>query len=369
MPALSTGARRTLRVEARQRHGEGMHLDLTPLPAVFLAAEASAAGVDARRLRTAVAATTAVRLGRGVYADAARWPTDRFERHRLMALAAQRAVQGSVLSHVSAALAHQLPNPMGDLPRPAVTVDDRLRSRSPGSWMTLYRGELTTGHIESNGAVRRTVASRTVLDCVRHLSTGDGLAVADAAIRAGKTTVDAVRDLREFQRRWPGAQKGDLMLAQVDARREGWLESWSADAFRRMELPRWIPQVNVYDAHDRFLGRVDGYWPDFGVAAEADGRGKYLGDVDPSLDRSPDAVAQRVLEAGEREVGLRACGLGLVRWTTKEITTAQLVVGARWRVEVARTDPRGIRATLICSCCNAPLTSCDLGAVYSASGR
>jgi len=159
------------------------------------------------------------------------------------------------------------------------------------------------------------------------------------------------------------------MLAQVDARREGWLESWSADAFRRMELPRWIPQVNVYDAHDRFLGRVDGYWPDFGVAAEADGRGKYLGDVDPSLDRSPDAVAQRVLEAGEREVGLRACGLGLVRWTTKEITTAQLVVGARWRAEVARTDPRGIRATLICSCCNAPLTSCDLGAVYSASGR
>jgi len=60
MPALSTGARRTLRVEARQRHGEGMHLDLTPLPAVFLAAEASAAGVDARRLRTAVAATTAL---------------------------------------------------------------------------------------------------------------------------------------------------------------------------------------------------------------------------------------------------------------------------------------------------------------------
>lgn len=341
-----------------------MRLDLTPLPPVFLSAEASAIGVDARRLSTGVESKAVVRLGRGVYADAERWPTDRIERHRLTALAAQRAVPGSVVSHVSAALDHGLPNPMGDLPLPAVTVDDQLRSRSPGSWMTLYRGELGPGHVETNGAIRRTIASRTVVDSVRHLTTGDGLAVADAAVRAGKTTVAALRELRHFQRRWPGTQKSEQMLAQIDGRREGWLESWSADAFRRMELPRWIPQVNVYDAHDRFLGRVDGYWPEFGVAAEADGRGKYLGDADPAHDRDLDAVARRVVDAAERESGLRGCGLGIVRWTTREITTAQLVVRARWRAEVARTDPRGIRATLICSCCHAPVTSCDLGAVY-----
>jgi hypothetical protein len=131
-----------------------------------------------------------------------------------------------------------------------------------------------------------------------------------------------------------------------------------------MGLPRWIPQVNVHDAHDRFLGRVDGYWPDLGVIAEADGRGKYLGDVDPTLDRSPDAVAQRVLAAGEREVGLRATGLGVVRWTTDEITRHQLRVNAQWAAEVHRTDPRGIRATLTCSCCRVPVTSCDIGAVF-----
>jgi hypothetical protein len=368
MPVLSTGERLTAREWTRPRHGERMHLDLATLPEVFLAAEA-AADVGARRLRAAVAAGTAVRLGRGLYADPSRWPADRVDRHRLMALAAQRAVSGSALSHVSAAAAQGLPNPMGDLPRPSVTVDDQRRSRSPGSWMTLYRGELPSGHVESNGSVRRTVASRTVVDCARHLTTGDGLAVADAALRAGKATAAGVREMREFQTRWPGSQKTEVMLAQLDPRREGWLESWSADAFRRMELPRWIPQVNVYDAHDRFVGRVDGYWPDLGVAAEADGRGKYLGDVDPSLDRSPDAVAQRVVEAGERESSLRGCGLGLVRWTTKEITTAQLRVRARWRAEVARTDPRGIRATLTCSCCNAPVTSCDLGTVFPAPGR
>ncbi|HET6967649.1 MAG TPA: hypothetical protein VFI44_05200 [Ornithinibacter sp.] len=231
--------------------------------------------------------------------------------------------------------------------------------------MTLYRGELPDGHVETVDDVRRTVAPRTVADCARHLSLGDGLAVADAAVRATSTTADAVRAMREFQRRWPGSLRTELVLHLLDPRREGWLESWSAAAFHTMELPRWIPQVVVHDTHDRFLGRVDGYWPDLGVVAEADGRGKYLGDVDPALDRTPDAVAQRVLAAGEREVGLRACGLGIVRWTTEEITRQQLRVGARWRTEVQRTDPRGIRATLTCSCCQSPVTSCEIGAVYA----
>jgi hypothetical protein len=171
--------------------------------------------------------------------------------------------------------------------------------------------------------------------------------------------------MRDFQRRWPGSLRTERVLHLLDPRREGWLESWSAAAFHRMELPRWIPQVVVRDAHDRFLGRVDGYWPGLGVVAEADGRGKYLGDVDPALDRSPDAVAQRVLASGQREVALRSCGLGVVRWTTEEITRQQLRVSARWRAEVQRTDPRGIRATLTCSCCQLPVTSCEIGAVFS----
>lgn len=345
-----------------------MHPDLSPLPPAFLTAEATAAGISPRRLITAVGSGVVERLDRGIYADPHRWPTDRVEQHRLLARAAQRAVSDSAISHVSAALDHGLPNPMGALPRPAVTVDDQQRSRAPGSWMTLFRGELSSGHVESLGPVRRTTAERTVVDCARHLSSGDGLAIADAAVRAGACTVESVRALREFQHRWPGAVKSELMLAQLDPRREGWLESWSADAFRRMGLPRWIPQVNVYGALDQFLGRVDGYWPELGVVAEADGRGKYVGDVDPSLDRSPDAVANRIVAAGEREVGLRSCGLGVVRWTTKEITSAQLLVAARWNDEVQRTNARGIRATLICSCCSQPVTSCDFGAVFTRPG-
>ena len=341
-----------------------MRTDLAGLPAVFLTSEAADAGFDGRRLRTAVATGNVLRQGRGLFADPARWPVDPVGRHRLVAAAASRAVGECAVSHVSAALAHALPNPRGPLARPAVTVDDHVRSRSPGSWMTLYRGELPVGHVELVDGLRRTITARTVADCARHLSTGDGLAVADAAVRAGLTTPAALCDMREFQRRWPGSLRTELVLRLLDPRREGWLESWSAAAFHRMELPRWVPQVNVYEAHGRFLGRVDGYWPDLGVAAEADGRGKYLGDVDPSMDRRPEAVAERVLAAGEREVGLRASGMGMVRWTTREITGQQLMVSARWRAEVQRTDPRRIRADVICSCCQLPVTSCEIGAVF-----
>ena len=267
------------------------------------------------------------------------------------------------LSHVSAALSLGLPNPRGPLPRPSVTVDDHIRSRSPGSWVTLYRGELPAAHVELVDGVRRTVPSRVVTDCARHLSTGDGLAVADAAVRAGLTTVDAVRAMREFQRRWPGVTRAERALGLLDPRREGWLESWSAAAFDRMELPRWIPQVVVHDAHDRFLGRVDGYWLGLGVVAEAGAAGTSGRSTRPTT-RSG-YVAQRVLATGEREVGLRSCGLGVVRWTTDEITSHQLRVAARWRDEVQRTDPRGICATLTCSCCHAPVTSCDIGAVFT----
>ncbi|WP_392544152.1 hypothetical protein [Oryzobacter telluris] len=341
-----------------------MRVELAGLEVAFLATEARGEGLDQRRLSTATRNGQVLRLGRGIYADPTRWPDDRVQRHRMMARAAGRAVDGCAVSHVSAALLHGLPWPRTPLPRPSVTIEDQVRSRSPGSWMTLYRGELTPHHLEADDDIQRTTLARSVVDSARHLTVGDGLAMADSAVRAGLTTVTDLRTMRDFQRRWPGILRGEAVLSLLDPRRETWLESWSAAAFHRMGLPRWIPQVVVHDTQGRFLGRVDGSWPGLGVVAEADGRGKYLGDVDPTLDRRPEAVASRVLAAGEREVGLRACGLGVVRWTTADITTRQLLVEARWRSEVERTDPRRIRAHLTCSCCRAPLTSCDFGTDY-----
>ena len=69
-----------------------MHVDLAGLPPVFLTSEAAAGGLDSRRLKVAAANEALLRLGRGVFADPGRWPSDPVERHVLLATAAVRAV-------------------------------------------------------------------------------------------------------------------------------------------------------------------------------------------------------------------------------------------------------------------------------------
>lgn len=344
-----------------------MDLDLTDLPPAFLRTEASRVGIDGRRLRTAVAGGLVQRAGRGLYLDLERWPELSDARHLLLAAAAARAVPDSAVSHGSAALLHGLPNPRMRLPRPAVTVHDGSRSRSAGSWMTLFRGELADDDTVVVDGLSVTSAARTVVDTARHTRLGDALAIADAAVRRGSTTIAELLSERHRQRRWPGVVAAATAIALADPRRETWLESWSAAAFHRMALPRWFPQVVVHDEWGEFLGRVDGLWHELGVVAEADGRGKYLGTTEPGGDTSPQAVARRVLAASDREVRLRATGLGVVRWSTDEVVRSQPALRSRWISEVRRTDPRRVRAHFTCSCCNRDLTSCDFGAVYAAT--
>ena len=256
MPVLSTGDRLALRDGPARRHGVRMHLDLAALPEVFLAAEASAVDVDARRLRTAVAAGTTLRSGADCTRTPPAGPHDRVERAPSdSALAAGGRSLAAFSATSSAAAAHGLPTPTG---HPATALSDRgrpRRSRSPGSWMTLYRGELSSGarRVEWQHPPHRRLTNRRGLRPPPHHRGWPRRCRRCRSSR--KATAAGVRDMREFQTRWPGSQKTEIMLAQLDPRREGWLESWSADAFRRMELPRWIPQVNVYDAHDCFVGR------------------------------------------------------------------------------------------------------------------
>jgi hypothetical protein len=107
---------------------------------------------------------------------------------------------------------------------------------------------------------------------------------------------------------------------------------------------------------------VDVAWPDLGLVGEADGRGKYLGDVDDGLGRDEGAAAARVVEAARRDFRLRELGLGVVRWDTTEIVRRPRQVVARWSRAARVTDRARVRAVLLCSCHRRPLTDCPADA-------
>jgi hypothetical protein len=106
-----------------------------------------------------------------------------------------------------------------------------------------------------------------------------------------------------------------------------------------------IPQAEVFDEKGRFLGRVDGYWPETATVGEADGRAKYSTAVD-GTDASPGAeldlgerVRRAVLEEKEREDRLRDTGLEMARWSTTEILHRPQVVADRVQAAQRRGDP------------------------------
>ena len=94
------------------------------------------------------------------------------------------------------------------------------------------------------------------------------------------------------------------------------------------------------------MARVDALWEAEGIVGEADGAGKYLGDFDLMGDRSPEAVARRVLAAGVRETRLRGLGLAVVRWDPAEITSDSYAVACRFRETRKTHDPGRVRARI-----------------------
>ncbi|MGH8860440.1 MAG: hypothetical protein ACRDVG_04255 [Jatrophihabitantaceae bacterium] len=65
------------------------------------------------------------------------------------------------------------------------------------------------------------------------------------------------------------------MLERLDPRSESPIESVSRIRLGASTLPAPEPQTEIFDLTGVFLGRLDFYWEQFGVAGEVDGREKY----------------------------------------------------------------------------------------------
>jgi hypothetical protein len=321
--------------------------DLGQLPTLFTTELAGESGMSRHHLSGARSRSEVATVGPGVYAVSSPWSDlSSQERHRRLCWVAGAREPDAVVSHVSAALAWELPNPRGEVPAVWLTVTGLPRVNRAQSWVHLHRAAIPQRHRRELDGLRLTSPARTVVDCMRSLRPGDALAIADAAVRRGLTGLMEIEDVMDVQHRGPHLGRAHAVLPLLDPRRENWLESFSAARLHANGIPLATPQVEIRDLDGRFIGRVDALWEETGVVGEADGAGKYLGDFDEHDDRSASAVARRVMDAGTRESRLRDLGLGVVRWDPGEIVHRPHEVAQRLRVAESRQEPRRVRALI-----------------------
>ena len=318
---------------------------LDGLPPVFDLREASALGLSARVVGRAVRGGLVRRLGPGLFVAETVWrESSPRDRHLLITAAAARLRPWAVVSHHSAACRFGLPLPLTMPPWVALTTDRSAATGLPGGLARLEPGQLPAHHVEECSDLRVTSPARTVIDCLRELPLPDAVAIGDAALRRGLTDAAHLEAVRCEQRGWPFITAADTGLRLLDPLRETWFESWSFVRLWQLgvELPE--SQVSVHDQRGRFLGRVDGLWRDDATVAEADGRGKYLGQFDPD-GASAEAAARAVVAEKVREDRMRDCGLEFVRWDLAGMLrdpagVADQVGAARRRGDISRFSGR-----------------------------
>lgn len=170
---------------------------------------------------------------------------------------------GGVVSHTSAAQ-HWGLAVLSRADRAHITVA-RTRSRVIRRGVTAHWSDLAPVDVATDRPV--TTPLRTVLDCVRTLPFGEGLAIADSALRqrlVGSIELSRAADAL----RGPGRARARRVAAFADPRAESGLESALRAVFLQCGLAGFVPQVQIRDG--AFRARVDLADTRLGIVAEAD---------------------------------------------------------------------------------------------------
>lgn len=291
--------------------------DVVRLRAVGSTADWLRAGLSRRQLENLIERNALIRMRRGVYATASVLAASEKKpayRHSIVVAAAQRAtVPGTVASHTSAALMHDIqllkrpPAGLVALTRPR---GSRIVRGGTGG-VDLHAAALPPHHVTTRYKVPVTTAARTVADLARTSSFMAAVVVADSALHKRKTTKPELTRVLADCARWQGTVQARRVAEFSDGRAESVLESCARVVFAEHGLPP--PDLQVELGAERFAGRVDFYWRDFATVAEADGEVKYT--------TSARSVAQL-----ERDQLLRAAGFRVVHFTWQQLFREQLLV-------------------------------------------
>jgi hypothetical protein len=208
----------------------------------------------------------------GVYLAATGTPTQR----QLEIAALRRAGPGSALTGIAALRHHGLRVPERG---PYTVLVPASQCRRSHGFVRVWPTTRMPEFVMADGAVRFTRAARAVADASRELgSLREVRAVtADAVQRNCCQLADLTEELAQAPRRQSSwlRQALEEVADGVRSVAEGDLR----DLIIRAGLPRPMFNARLF-AGDRFLGAVDAWWPDAGVAAEVDSREWHLSPED-----------------------------------------------------------------------------------------
>lgn len=284
------------------------------------------AGVTSRQLARLVDRDVMISLAKGVYADAAAyraletWP--RFALRTRAFIAASPA--DAIAADWSAVALHRLPATREPPPVPSVIRPTPKRSGSNRTChgRTRYAAvrEPWIAHVDDVAVFAPAVVA---VDLARDTDRWRALALADAAAnRAGSN--ENLRMALHDMSLWPGITRARWAVEHADPEAESPLESAGRCAFIHANLP--VPLSNVWVGEQYPLFRLDHYWAEQRLAAEADGIGKYLIGDDP-------AAALR--REKDRELWLEAHGVRVIRYTWALATRYPQVLADRCRERLA----------------------------------
>ncbi|MGH3265629.1 MAG: DUF559 domain-containing protein, partial [Trebonia sp.] len=241
-------------------------------------------------------------------------------------VAAVRALRGraGVASHQSAAVIHGLPllkTPEGTV---TLTVPPGKRKGGYGrSGVTSHMADLPAEHVTTLYGLPVTTAGRTVIDIARTTPFMEGVMVADAALHERYTSKADLRRMLASCARWPGATTAKRVVDFASPLAESPLESCARVVFDERGLPPPELQVSVFGPSGTLTARVDFFWREYRVIAEADGLLKY----DSGKAAIKELARDRLLREAEYEI---------VHFTWKELLTHPDRVIARIRGAFAR---------------------------------
>ena len=283
-----------------------------------------AAGLSVRQVYALTNSGELVKIRHGVYATSgvvARAETDPGLRHALDVVAVRDTRGGKgVASHHSAAQLLSLnllytPSP-GSV---TLTVPPGMRvSYYARTGIICHAAEVPDEHVTTLYGIPATTAARTVVDISRTATFMEGVVVADSALYERHTSKTELRRVLLRCDRWPGISRARQVVEFANGLAESAFESCARVVFSEQGLPPPELQVHISGRDRTVIARVDFFWRQHRVIAEADGLLKY-------------DDGQRAIAELKRDRLLREAGYEVIHFTWQELFSDPVRVAGRIR--------------------------------------